>query len=138
MNTILEATTANALPDDHPIYAIVRQSYPGFDAWLDKVRDEQRPCWIWAHEGTIVGLAILAEREPGVRKLCTFCCSPAAAGTGRSFLEALIAAERAQGTKRLCGEVLKTNPHIRRFFRRSGFCEATSTKPDSVAIVRVL
>jgi len=88
-----------ALDASDPVFATLRRDYDGFDAWLDKVRRENRAAWVI--EGASAGyggICIVNDERPGtyglygsVLKVCTFKVSDAHGGYryGELLLKAL-------------------------------------------------
>lgn len=82
-----------------PVFASIRRDYEGFDAWLEKVRAENRAAWIIdGSSGGYGGVCIVKDESPGtygmygsVLKVCTFKVSDAHEGYryGELLLKAL-------------------------------------------------
>lgn len=80
----IERLPVYALNEQDPIFQSIRDSYAGFDDWLQKCKREHRECLIVQREGRIAGICIFSEetkdqidgKRGKVLKLNTFKVSP--------------------------------------------------------------
>ena len=84
----VELVRGHKLDKHDPIFESFRVDYPDFDAWLRKVRTEQRDAWvIRTPTGQYAAIAIVQPKKDGkldlsgkVLKICSFKVQPEAAG----------------------------------------------------------
>jgi GNAT superfamily N-acetyltransferase len=76
----IEFTNARAIDGEDPIFASFRAEYPGFDAWLEKCENEQRPTWVIRDESIrrLAAVCIVKPNDDDVKlggptlKICSF------------------------------------------------------------------
>jgi len=107
---------------EHPVLAQPRKLYPEFDVWWEKVREENRTCYVLKdYDQQVRGIAVIDPRASNEVKLCTFCLTVDERGTGLHFLRAVCASLASEGFKRVYGTVLPDQTSVLDFFKRAGF-----------------
>ena len=54
----------HTLDETDPIFASLRQDYPGFDTWLAKCKQEHRTCWIIEDGSALAAATIVKDETP--------------------------------------------------------------------------
>jgi len=82
-----------------PFFLSLKQDYPEFENWWQKISREGRDCWIYSENGKIKALLILKEEEEGIRlvekslppnrrlKICTLKVETSGYKIGELFLK---------------------------------------------------
>ena len=127
------------------IFDGLREDYPPFDAWLEKVKrdSDQRDCYVVLQEDRYAALAILKhEDEPAHGldgpwlKICTFKVAADFAGSkyGELLLKSVLLHAIERGEQRLYVEVLNHHPEVIDFMTTFGFRIATEVETTLVLV----
>ncbi len=127
----VEKVDGRALDSDDDIFAGLRCDYPGFDKWLAKVQEENRPAWVIVEpEDGYAGLCIVKEEVPDtygmfdhVLKICTFKVSERHEGYrfGELLLKALFDYAEANAYDWLYLTALPEKGFLREYLADFGF-----------------
>lgn len=138
----VRATVAHELQDD-PIFASLREDYPGFDSWLTKCKREQRRVWIIEARKQYAGLCIVKD-EPlpnhsssgKALKLCTFKVSDAFRGLryGELLLKTLFSYLVENNYESVFVDVFPKHEYLLRLFEDFGF-HRHETKSSGEAVM---
>lgn len=135
---------AHALRDD-PIFATLREDYPGFDKWLTKCKREQRRVWVIDAQDQYAGLCIVKDEElPSnhatgkTLKLCTFKVSDGFRGLryGELLLKALFSYVVENGYTAAFVEVFPKHEYLLRLFEDFGFRRIESKSSGELVMVK--
>jgi hypothetical protein len=128
---------ASHLPLQHPLFDVLARAYPTIDSWLDKVRQDNRPCYGLMDQDSLIGLAIEKPLDPTTTKLCTFLTLNR--GTGSFFLSQVLAAFLEKGITQVFAEARADSPTVLAFFAKHGFSQTPHLeKPNTVVLHRSL